>query len=474
MKLYFSTIIATVALFGNTVKLAIADDSPVSSNAGKIEDVPDAKMPVAGTLPSDPSPMTEAILSVEFISAHTTHTPEEQAFMQTSLLDTFHMAYDSSYGLDLIDVQYIDETFKPVDDFKAVGVGGYLRAAGDWGPDRNKDKWDQLRWELVPQMRCTQRDNKGRRICPPRAVNALEALLSENHLKDAVSADAALNNSKNPHKPWAKKLCKRLREGSFEAFNDVMMCNIYLKSIPISILESGIQGVVGEIEEVQAKSEESVATTNTQVSATTSPDGDDSSTTLTAKLLTTHHDIPPTLDEQAFLIKSIIDSFHMAHNPIYGVDLVDLTFISEAATPINDVGGYLRAAGDWGPDRNKDKWDQLRWELVPQMRCTQRDNKGRRICPPRAVNSLVETLISESHVKDAVSADAAIGNGKNPHKAWEKVLCKTLKEGPFDYFHDAMWCKIDLMTTTNAAELMDPSIQGAVQEMEGALVEAEE
>ena len=422
MKLPFSNILATAALLGNVAKLVVAADFPT---------------PSVDTVETRSSPISDSILTVEFLTTQNKpRTPDEQAFMQKCLLDSFHETHDSNSGVHLLDLEFIKEALSPAT--MGGGIGGGLRAA-EVG---RQFVYDLDLTEYFPMMRCTKYKN-GRRWCP-RGAAALEALMVEHELEDPEIYDTHLESSGHSHQYWEKDFCKRLKAGPFDI--EASRCKISLKNIPVTMTETGIQAVTREIEGVHVKAaKESAAAIDTPVSVVVPTDGTDSGVILSAEFVTAHNS-DRTSEEQAFARKCLIDSFQNAHDPAYGVDLVDLQFIKESLSPVDDGNALGAAAGSMFV------YDLDLTEYFPMMRCTKYKN-GRRWCPRQA--AALEELIVESQINDVKADDAKLGTGMNPHKDWEKKWCKLLQKGPYECFSDAIQCKIQLTDGGAAAAFVE-------------------
>jgi hypothetical protein len=183
----------------------------------------------------DPSPSRKnSKLRVEFIVSHNhPWTGDEQTFVQESLLASFLKAYNSSYDLDFFEIQFEKAFFIP------VKVGGGLRAFFN--------HWNSM-VDFIPGKRCHPQHDWTHHYCLVWA--ALEAWSVEHQHEDVASFSTL-------HAVWERKLCKILQKGPHDIFHDAVQCKIMLKGTKVAAFtKPGIQGIVGETEDVMVEAEE--------------------------------------------------------------------------------------------------------------------------------------------------------------------------------------------------------------------------
>jgi hypothetical protein len=206
----------------------------------------------------------------------------------------------------------------------------------------------------------------------------------------------------------------------------------------------------------QEKNELTATTAETSVLGTASG-GDDPSPSRKNSVLRAefiiNHNHSMTRDEQFFVQKSLLASFHKVHTSKYGLNLVDIQFKSESFIPAN-IGGGLRAGVN--------RWYGM-LDYIPVRRCHPRNDWTHQNC---VVWAALEAWSVEDQLGDATLWPTL-------HAAWEKKFCKLLQKGPHDIFRDAVQCNI-MLKDAEAAAIIEPSIQGIVGETEDLMVEADE
>ena len=139
-------------------------------------------------------------------------TPEEQQFIEMSLVKAYHKSHRADFVLDLAGAKFNSQTHVPANE-----VGGSLR-----GMSGMSYEWDIS--EFFPMWGCKRHMRRCRGSC--RNKKCMEPFISAAELNDKDLGDVAATTKTSPHERWEEKLCKELTGSSFSVFEHVEKCEI--------------------------------------------------------------------------------------------------------------------------------------------------------------------------------------------------------------------------------------------------------